>query len=697
MGHRGEAARRGWWSAGWLAGAVLLALALRLLVLSWHWPYPLSGDEAAFFEQARAFVQGKGYHDLELMRAPLYPLFLAVVFRVFGAEVTAARVAQLLLSAGTVPLLYLWARLRHGERAGRVAAIVGALFFPFALQPTFLLTETLFLFLLALAMVVLEYGCLRPDRKLAFVSGALFGLVALTRSTGLPWTALAAAGMGWYGSRARDDRGTRRPAGFLMAALVLAGTAVVVLPWTVRNALTYRAFILIDTTGATNLWLDNDPDLGRDRVKAELLRYPEGERQGLSLRRGLSAIREHPGWFAAKCWRELRAFFALEYFDDFLRRPAIWYPPGEVWARALLGDGLYLLLVGAGLVGTVWQRPRTRLLDIAWLLYVPATTTLFHVELRYRLPFLLLLIPYAAGTLAGPRPLGLSGRRLRVRAVVAFFLVAGFAALLLAHASYPRLSYQVVAKRLRVALGRQALRKGQPARAAAQAQAALRVYPESAEARVLLAEALRAQGDTGGALEALREAIRYRSGHPHPHLLLGDLLRETDPAQAARELAYEAHSLEDLQRWALEHFASPVPSALDLGSHLELGHVLGWHLPERTEEGTTFRWSPSRARFRLRAPGSGPAQLLLRMSAGRPEGLPLPEVTVWQGASCLGTFVVANGWHTYTLPLGELQEGTVVWLEMRSQTYRPHRFDPHLSDNRPLGVMVDRVELVSSR
>lgn len=686
-----ERARWSRWSVAWIAGAVLLALLLRLLALSWHWLYPLSGDEAAFFEQARTFVQGKGYHDLELMRGPLYPLFLAVVFRIFGAEVTAARIAQLLLSVGTVPLLYLWVRLRHGERAGRIAAVLGALFFPFALQPTLLLTETLFLFLLALAMVTLEYGCLRPDRKLAFLSGVLFGLVALTRSTGLPWVVLAAVGLGWYGSRGGDHR--KRSKGWFLAGLVLAGAGLVILPWTVRNVLTYRAFILIDTTGATNLWLDNDPELGRDRVKAELLRYPEGERQGLSLRRGLEAIRRHPEWFAAKCWRELRAFFALEYFDDFLRRPAIWYPPGEVWARVLLGDGLYLLLVGAGLVGTVWQRPRTYLLDIAWLLYVPATTTLFHVELRYRLPFLLLLLPYAAGVLADPRGLG----RLSTRAVAAFFLLAGFMALLLAHANYPRLSYQVAAKRLQVALGQQALQRGDLARAAERARAALRVYPESAEARVLLGEVFRAQGDTDAALEVLREAIRYRSGHPRPHLLLGDILRETDPVQAARELAYEADSLEDLQRWAWYHFASQAPSALDLGSSLELGNVRGWYLPERTSDGTTFRWSAWRVYFRLRVPRTGPAQLEIRMSAGRPEGVPLPRVRLWQGSICLGTFVVANGWHTYTLPLGELQEGTIVVLEMHSQTYRPHRFDRHLPDNRAVGVMVDWIHLVSSR
>ena len=80
-----------------------LALGLRLLVTAWHAPYPLGGDETGFFEQARTFVQGRGYQDVELMRGPLYPLFLAVIFRLFGTEVSAARLIQAFLSAESSP------------------------------------------------------------------------------------------------------------------------------------------------------------------------------------------------------------------------------------------------------------------------------------------------------------------------------------------------------------------------------------------------------------------------------------------------------------------------------------------------------------------------------------------------------------------------------------------------------------------
>ncbi len=657
----------------------LAGLALRLLVCFWHQLYPLSGDEVAFFEQARTFVQGRGYPEQELMRGPLYPLFLAVIFRLFGAEVGVARILQAALGAAMVPLLYLWVGRRYGWVAGLLAAVLGAAFFPLAVQATFLLTETLFLFLFVLGTVIWE------GKRLAFRAlgaGLVFGLAALTRAVGLPLVLLAAG-------EALFSPGERPARRFRFALLILAGAALVIGPWTVRNAVVHRAWILVDTTGSTNLWLDNDPELGRDRVKAELLKYPEGERQALALRRGLESIVSHPTWFLEKCWREMQNFFSLEYFDDFLSRPAIWYPPGEVWARVLLGDGLYLLLVGAGLVGIIFGRVRTT--DLLWLAYLLATAALYHVELRYRLPFLLALLPCAAAVLAHPRQLRASRRTGLWRPAAAGLALLAFGGLLLSHRNYPLLGIQIATKRVALIFGESALVRGDLTGAEGAARFALEVYPESAEARVLLARVLRAGGRMEEAKAVLRRAIVYRSGHPHPHLLLGDLLRaQGRTEEAVRELAWEPTSLEDLQRWSWEHFASPPPSSLDLGSGLELGFILGWHLPEREGE-VTYRWSDEEALFRLAVPSGGIPLLWLRMDAGRPAALSLPEVEVWQDACLLARFPVENGWHTYRVPLNPAGAGRTVDLVLRTSTFRPHQYDPHLDDNRPLGVKVDQV------
>jgi len=200
----------------------------------------------------------------------------------------------------------------------------------------------------------------------------------------------------------------------LVVCFVVA-CALVVLPWTIRNYVTYGAPILVDTTGPENLWLDNDP-AGREAVKRQL--YALGDdraaRQRVALSRGAAALAADPGRFLAKAWREAQRFFALQYFDDMRDRRAIWVPPLEVWMRLLLGDGLWLALLLGGIVG-LWLAPtndeRRALssqlptpnsplwLFVPWALYTLLTAVIFHVELRYRLPFYPVLIPYAAWAL----------------------------------------------------------------------------------------------------------------------------------------------------------------------------------------------------------------------------------------------------------------------------------------------------------
>src|SRR5206468_8950855 len=91
------------------------------------------------------------------------------------------------------------------------------------------------------------------------------------------------------------------------------GATLLIAPWTARNYTTYGALILIDTTGAENLWLDNNPagsapddPFGREAAKKQL--YALGDdraaRQRLATTNGAAAIRSHPAWFLQKGWGE---------------------------------------------------------------------------------------------------------------------------------------------------------------------------------------------------------------------------------------------------------------------------------------------------------------------------------------------------------------------------------------------------------
>src|SRR5215207_3922795 len=105
-----------------LPSLLLLGLGLRLLVWRWHEFYPLGGDETEYFNQALTWLQGKGYHELQFMRPPLYTVFLAVVFQLFDSQVQRVRLVQALISTGTIGLIWLWSRELwfNSERRDRI-------------------------------------------------------------------------------------------------------------------------------------------------------------------------------------------------------------------------------------------------------------------------------------------------------------------------------------------------------------------------------------------------------------------------------------------------------------------------------------------------------------------------------------------------------------------------------------------------
>jgi|GEM_PF-398606 len=734
-----------------MAVLVGVALALRLIVWQWREFYPLGGDEQEYLGQALTLLQEKRYVELRLMRPPLYGLFLASAIWLFDSLVQNLRLLQAVISAATViPVWLLTAELVNwyhlGRRAQRLlpglAALLCAASYTLAANATELLTETLFLFGLTTLFWLLVRTAARPQRLIAGGAGVILGMLCLTRAVALPllplgalWLLLATKPPPTNTTSQMKQRGfsvlSSWFSGFISRCSVLSslfflvGTLLVVLPWTARNYTTYGGLILIDTTGAENLWLDNDP-AGREAVKAQL--YALGEdrlaRQQLAAQRGIDVITNNPGHFAGKAWNELQAFFALEYADDMRNRQAIWIPPAEVWTRLLLGDALWLLLILGGTVGltrcaiagVLTRSPgnagmggpdarnfRQKVavclrnpvwLFLPWALYIVLTAMLFHVELRYRLPLYPVLLPYAALAVVpvGQATHGSRRRRLIILPLLPVLLIIG---LLLLHRPYPVMAWQLGWKYIHLAQAERALVRGDAAAATDAAQAALAYDQVSILARVALARAAQLADDPDRAETILREAIDILPAHPQPHLLLGDQLRQQgDPAAARSELRYETASLQDLQTWAWRWFTTPPPAALDIGGGLDLGMIRGFHAPE--EAG--WRWTTAVAQVRLTAPVDAD-RLELRLASGRPEAAPAPWLEVRVAGQSLGHLRVAAGWRNYTLllpttlPAAATDGTSTIVIELRSPTFTPRRYDPAGADGRMLGVMVDQIRL----
>ncbi|NTW01063.1 MAG: phospholipid carrier-dependent glycosyltransferase [Oscillochloris sp.] len=710
-----------------LCALTMLGLALRLLAWRWHEFYALGGDEREYFEQAIQLLRDHQYVELRLMRPPLYPLFLAGCIYLVDSLVQNLRLIQALISAATVPLVYLLTRevARRDRNESRIPALLAALLcalsYTLAANATELLTEALFLCGLTLVLYLLLRSARTGGIITAGLAGLTIGALCLLRSVALPLLPLGAVWLLMNAQGKRQKAQAHSARWVMQLCLFLFTFCLVLLPWTARNHAIYGGLILIDTTGAENLWLDNDP-AGRETVKAQL--YAMGEdrlaRQKLSMQRGIAVIGDNPARFAAKGWSELKKLFALEFSDDMLARRAIWVPPAEVVARLLLGDGVWLLLLLAGAFGlgravggrgqepgakeqatnllppaarlwsaNTWSDPVYLLLP--WTLYVALTTLIFHVELRYRLPLYPALLPYAGMTLAhlgrwrvanNPRWPAIGG-----------LLAAGLClALTLLHTNYPTLAWRLGWKHWNLAQAEAALADGNVQTARQAADAALARDDGSALARVDLARASLLAGDKAGAHIQLNEATSALPAHPYAHLLRGDLLRQQgDDTAAQAELIYETRSLEDLQVWAWERFVGEPPTQLNLGNGLDLGFVRGFHSVAKDEEG--FRWTKGEAQLRLTAP-AGATALQLQAASGRPDGSPV-ELRVMIDDRDLGTLQISaeGGAYRVVLP-ARISNARIVVVRLDSSTFTPRTYDRASPDGRTLGIKLDAAELV---
>ncbi len=251
---------------------------------------------------ARSLADGYGYafpgEPPTAFRVPFYPLFIALVSD--GARnVWGLIAAQALVSSGTAVLAGLiaggWTTRRRLLAAGLYAA------WPYAVWHDVSLQESgLFAFLAALATWLLLRLAERRGAWLALAAGGAMGLALLTRTTLLPFAGLAIVWLVLSG--ARHHRLLRRIAG---VALVVAGMALVLSPWVMRNYRLTGDVQLTSETGAM-MFIGNHPltfsvypqgsiDRSRDRIFAA---EGPGE-QATQLRLGADPV-ALDGWYRSR-------------------------------------------------------------------------------------------------------------------------------------------------------------------------------------------------------------------------------------------------------------------------------------------------------------------------------------------------------------------------------------------------------------
>lgn len=198
----------------------------------------LAGDSFDYLNLAQnlALHHTFGFGDTESItasafRPPVYSAFISL-FWWTGDASTVVLYLQALIGATTVVLIYFLAKNYFDRRTAITAAVLLSIE-PFTVHYTAcLMTETVFTFLIVLAVYLCDY-------KRYFSAGFAFGLAALTRATVLPFLLILMA-------LSIFPRWSNYRKSFVTVFLV---TVTLVSAWTIRNALTFKEFIPVSSTG----------------------------------------------------------------------------------------------------------------------------------------------------------------------------------------------------------------------------------------------------------------------------------------------------------------------------------------------------------------------------------------------------------------------------------------------------------------
>lgn len=237
----------------WLAAVFLFALAVRAVFLFEVFPNAsrivpgLNTSVGMSFDGydaiARQLLQGHGYRLAAgaaptAARAPLYPLLLTGLYRLFGTGIVPVLWAHAVLGALACALLYLAGCRMFGRTVGVTAGIMLALLPPHLWWSQYVLSETLLVTLIVATFLGVIALVQEPSAGRAAAAGALFGLTALCNAMilFLPFVLLVVTAV------SRElRRKYLRP-----AAVLLLGMSVVVLPWTGRNFLEFHRVIPVN-------------------------------------------------------------------------------------------------------------------------------------------------------------------------------------------------------------------------------------------------------------------------------------------------------------------------------------------------------------------------------------------------------------------------------------------------------------------
>lgn len=365
--------------------------------------YPTTpvADAADYQRLATGLVRGHGYVNSAgvgtAWRPPAYPVFLAGIFKLAGADIQRTTLIQALLGGLTVLALIALGAMLIGWQRALLAGAIAAIYPVLVWLPRLLLSEnlSLFLLLLSLCTAVLYFRTSRIVWMIVF--GVLCGIASLVREANLLLPIAVAAGL--LITRFRNWRQLIAPLGAMAVAFILT-----LVPWTIRNYRVFHEFVPIATQDGVTLYGSYwPPQQNGKRIWGSL---PGSEDPAIvaatqtgnevSASRYLQRVtrtrlRENPSFFFGLIPSKLMSLLVPLDWEVFPHAPG---------TTRTLNIGYLLILLPALLGFLVMIRERVRYQWLLWsvLTIVLLQAILFYGSPRFRLPAeLIAILPASVG------------------------------------------------------------------------------------------------------------------------------------------------------------------------------------------------------------------------------------------------------------------------------------------------------------
>jgi 4-amino-4-deoxy-L-arabinose transferase-like glycosyltransferase len=320
---------------------LILSLIVRLYYIYASPTLKLTHDEIGYSEMTqRLFDKGFMGYWSDVPNAfvtPGYPLFLALLYYITGLAdiefLPAVRTVQVIISIGSIYLVYLIAQKSKGRiAAGILAAVIWAVYPTSFMANNRILTEVLYTFLLVCYIYSVIIAFEKQGMGWHALSGGILGITVLVRPALAPFLAVP------YIVKLITKRDVRVLAGLLVAGLTFC---CVMTPWWVRNYVVFDKFIMFATQTGDPLLRGTDPYDVYDKYGPSVVKGIHNSKKAeVAVQRIKDGFRTNPGLYIK--------WYTVGKFSNLWVKP---WGMNSSWAKTLH----FLVFFLAGWIGVLWN------------------------------------------------------------------------------------------------------------------------------------------------------------------------------------------------------------------------------------------------------------------------------------------------------------------------------------------------------